>query len=192
MIIELFDQGRIVEICYHNSKTLTKINYLNNGQVILKEHRRDGQYHYDLGPALVEYYGSGYLAIIKYCHNGKFHREERVGPALAWWYLNGRPYLKEYRCEEKHHRDIGPAFEKWYDNGLPWEKVYIQHNKRHRPYEFGPALESWYKNGILRCREYAQNGKRYRDPQLGPAKEKWYDNGQVESIKYSRHNSHLQ
>lgn len=87
--------------------------------------------------------------------NGLLHCTD--GPAVEWYYPNGKILCHEYYFDGVRHRIDGPAKEEWHENGMLKSRTYYVRGKFHRT--DGPAVESWYHDGKLEQRAYYINNK---------------------------------
>jgi len=86
-------------------------------------------------------------------------------------YSNGQPYYREFRVEDKLHRDPkdGPAYESFYKSGQLCSREFRVEYTLHRDPKDGPAHESFYESGQLYCREFWVEGKLLTDAEVATA-----------------------
>ena len=103
--------------------------------------------------------GENWLEKIKnykiiYKLNDKMHRKD--GPAVIYYFDNGKIQSEIYYYNNKFHRNNGPALIEYYFNEKIQSERYLQNSKRHRT--DGPASIEYYINGSIKLEEYYING----------------------------------
>ena len=89
-----------------------------------------------------------------YILNEQLHREN--GPAVIYYFKNGKIQVEIYLKNDQLHRENGPAKIRYNIIGNIEEKHYYQNGKRHR--EDGPAIIHYNIIGNIEEKHYYQNG----------------------------------
>lgn len=145
--------------------------YSSTGLKFTKQWFRDGNFHRESLPAIIEYHPNGVVKREEFLHNGIYSRREAY--QVFEFYFNGQlASRKHYVGNLKHSVSDKPAVERFYEDGQIASQEWFNFGQKHRSFMDKPAEILYYPNGCFQKKVWYRHGSKFRTS--GFFTEVWY------------------